>query len=67
MLTKGLSRTLTGYLFAVIFAALVVGCGGNSDGGATGSIPAAVVYLTARTGSIVAVRVGETATLDGNR
>ena len=67
MLTEGLSRTLTGYLFAVTFAALVAGCGGSSDGGATGSLPTARVFLTARTGGIVSVRVGEMAILDGSK
>jgi hypothetical protein len=67
MLTKELFRTLTGYLLAFMFAALVAGCGGGSDGGATGSTPRAVAYLTARTDSIVAVRVGEVAILDGSK
>jgi hypothetical protein len=67
MLKQGLFRTLTGYLFAVTFAALIAGCGGSPDGGATGSLPTAGVFLTARTGGIVAVRVGETAILDGSR
>jgi hypothetical protein len=65
MLTKGLSRTLTGYLFAVLFAVIVAGCGESSDSGANGTTLR--VDLVARTGGIVAVRVGEMAILDGSK
>jgi len=67
MLAQGLSRPLIGYIFAVMVAALIAGCGGGSDGGATGSTPSAVIFLAARTGPIVAVRVGEVAILDGSK
>ncbi len=66
MLSKGLSRILIGYVFTVLLSVLVSGCGGDSNSD-SGSTLTAKVFLNARTGPIVAVRVNETAILDGSR
>ena len=65
MLRQELSRTLIGYLFAAMLAVFVAGCGESPDG--SGSIGFDVEDVIARTGPIVAVRVGETPTLDGSK
>lgn len=62
-----LNRTATvafaGYIIAFMLIVLVAGCsGGNEATPTTGSIDP----VNAKTGPIVAVRVGETATLDGS-
>jgi len=60
-------RTLAGCLFTALLAVLVAGCGGgpgDADFPTTESTTASsVVDIVARTGPIVAVRVGQTATL----
>jgi len=54
-------------LFTCLLAVLVTGCGGVSDENSTATTLNRVVNLAARTGGIVAIRVGETSTLDGTR
>lgn len=66
MLSKRSSRILIGYLFTVLLSVLVAGCGGGSNGGSESTLTAKV-YANARTGPIIAVRVNETAILDGSR
>ena len=70
MLIQGLSRKLAGSLFTFILAVLVSGCGGGGGESEavqeTTPITNNVVHVVARTGPILAVRVGETARLDGN-
>jgi cytochrome c5 len=58
---------LTGYLLAFMLALLVVGCGGGGDERASLQGEAdKSVDIVARTGPILAVRVGETANLSDN-
>ena len=61
-----------GYLFALVLAALIAGCSGGGGGGGNDADPDAdntaaayVEDILAVPGAIVAVRVGETAILDG--
>lgn len=71
--SQGLPRKLSGSLLAFMLAALVTGCGGGGEfaPGQTTVPPGAggsdVVEVFSRPGPIVAVRVGETANLDGSR
>jgi len=62
-------RNLITCLCAFMVIALVAGCGGggSSTGQITSVSEAGVVGVTANPGPIVAVRVGDTATLDGSR
>ncbi|MGD8801866.1 MAG: hypothetical protein PVG12_01690 [Gammaproteobacteria bacterium] len=56
-------------LFACLLVVMIAGCGGSSGGGGTGSDTpsgAGFTELTAVPGPMVAVRVGETAALDGS-
>ncbi|MCP4767243.1 MAG: hypothetical protein GY875_13325 [Gammaproteobacteria bacterium] len=67
-LTKGMSRTPTGSLLACLLVVLVAGCGGGPGDAdfPQAEEPAAAsraVEIIARTGPIVAVRVGQTASL----
>ena len=67
MVTHKACCTLIFRLFACMLVVMNAGCGGSS--GETGSdIPSATSFteLTAIPGPMVAVRVGETATLDGS-
>ncbi len=66
MFSKGLFRLLIGYLFTIWLSVLVSGCGGDSNDG-SGSSLTAKIFLNARTGPILGVRVDETAILDGSR
>ncbi|RLC58174.1 MAG: hypothetical protein DRI30_03040, partial [Chloroflexi bacterium] len=66
MLPKKMARTLTGLLAALMLAVLATGCGGGRDEvSLPGSTPEAVmsVEVVARAGSMIALRVGETAIL----
>ena len=60
-------RTLAKCLCAVLFAVLVAGCGGGPGDGEfpqqQSTTEARTVDIVARTGPIVAVRVGQTASL----
>ena len=73
MPTLRLSRKLTGSLIACVLAVVAAGCTGSPDEGPNASVPGQVptsatfVEVVARTGPIVTMRVGETATLDGSR
>ena len=68
-MNQGQSQVLIGYLFTFMLAMLVAGCGGG--GGDTAAPPSNITTPTALTsivadaGSIIAVRVGEVATLNG--
>ena len=68
MLTQGMSQKLTGYLLAFMLVLLVAGCGGGGDGRASlqGAAADKSPDIVARTGPIVAVRVGSTANLSDN-
>ena len=69
-LTQGFSRRLTGPLSAFMLAIFVSGCGGGQDESVTGDVPPTadgIANVVARTGAIVAVRVGETAALEGRK
>ena len=68
MLIPGMSRTLTGCLFACLLAVLVAGCGGGAGDAELPQTQESTVAprafeIVARTGPIVAVRVGQTANL----
>jgi hypothetical protein len=61
-----ISRQQAGYLLAGLLALLAAGCGGgggNSENGATTAVAGRAVEIVARTGPIVALRVGQTARL----
>lgn len=60
--------SLIAYLFACIFVVFVAGCDAGSGGRTGTEVPLAATFvdLTAIPGPIVAVRVGEVATLDGS-
>ena len=67
-LIKGMSRTSTGCLFACLLAVLVAGCGGGAGDAELPQAQEAPVTprafeIVARTGPVVAVRVGQTANL----
>jgi len=64
-----LNRAVIRNLCVWLFVALVAGCGGgNGDTSGTSTPPAAVEpSVTADPGNIVAVRVGQTAVLDGSK
>ena len=72
-MAQGKSRTVINRFFAVALAVLLVGCGGggnsstnnNSDISPGGTV-SSVVIISANPGTIVAVRVGDTALLDGS-
>ena len=64
--TNILSKHLSLCLCLIACAASLFGCGGSSSSG-NSSNNTATVYLAARTGPIVPVRVGETAFLDGTK
>ena len=68
-LIPGMSRTLTGGLFACLLGMLVVGCGGGPGDAEfpQEQVPAEaprIDEIVARTGPIVAIRVGQTANLN---
>lgn len=72
-----LLRALTSHWLVLALAVLITGCGGGNYGSDPDQAPvqapasnpptAAFVGVVARTGPIVAVRVGETAILDGSK
>jgi hypothetical protein len=67
LLTQGMPQKLTGYLMVFMLVWLVVGCGGGGDERASLQGEAdKSVDIVARTGPILAVRVGETANLSDN-
>ncbi|MFQ5469070.1 MAG: cytochrome c3 family protein [Gammaproteobacteria bacterium] len=67
-------RNLTGLLVSILIILIVSGCGGGSSPATQNNVnvsPSAaasfnIVDLVAKVGPVVAVRVGETATLDGS-
>ncbi|MGB5329994.1 MAG: hypothetical protein WBO58_17375 [Gammaproteobacteria bacterium] len=68
MLIPGMFRTLTGGLFACLLGVLVAGCGGGAGDAELPQVEAPAVApraveIVARTGPVVAVRVGQTANL----
>ena len=72
MLTQKIGRTLIVYLFTCMFVVLVAGCGGGSEAGSEAqaitpvpAIPVEEKYIdiAAISAPIVAVRVGQMATL----
>ena len=66
MMVHGECRKLFGYLFIILSTVFFTGCGAEGESPSTGS-PSGSTYvnIVASAGSIVAVRVGEVATLDG--
>lgn len=68
MVTQKMYRSLIASLFACMFAVFVAGCDAGSGGRTGTEVPLAATFvdLTAIPGPIVAVRVGEVATLDGS-
>ena len=70
MKARGRYHALIGWVFTFALAVLAAGCGGSnstsSENGPPDGAAAASVTVRAETGNIVAVRVNETATLDGS-
>jgi hypothetical protein len=66
MVIQGLSRKLTVYFVVLMLALSITACGGESDGQITAR-SASAAPVVARTGPIIAIRVDETAILDGSK
>jgi hypothetical protein len=64
---KEFPKKLASYFLVLMLAVLVTGCGGSGNGEQGTTASGITSPVVARIGAIVAVRVGETAVLDGSK